>query len=436
MNYSFRATLLLLYFTTSMQPLLARQKLTVYFVGNSYVYTHDLPKMIKDIAITVGDTFIYSQHVPGGQTLATHDDEYFDPCINNIKAAEWDYVVLQEQSQRPAMMWNDFLLNTYYPARNFNTLVTDSTKCTDIMFYMTWGYKNGDPVICANLSKPPYNWPYYCTYNMMDSITRERYMVLADSFERTVSPVGAVKRYLRTNHPGIELYQADGSHPSFAGAYAAACCFYTALFKKDPTLITYTGSLSAADAATIRAAAKTVVYDSLAKWHLGINDLSAGFSHVVATGKKVTFTNTSSAKALSYSWDFGDGNSASQKNPVHTYAKMGTYQVKLTVSGPKGCSRTVWEEVIVTAPSGLEALNSNEIRIVPNPATHSITVSTCLALNGKIIIRDITGRLVLEEKAIGDEQQEINISALQKGLYMLAVYNADGQLFQRNFMKE
>lgn len=43
----------------------------------------------------------------------------------------------------------------------------------------------------------------------------------------------------------------------------------------------------------------------------------------------ITFTNASQ-NAQSYSWDFGDGKTSSEENPVHTYSKAGTWQVKLT----------------------------------------------------------------------------------------------------------
>lgn len=44
---------------------------------------------------------------------------------------------------------------------------------------------------------------------------------------------------------------------------------------------------------------------------------------------KVTFTNASQ-NAQSYVWTFGDGQTSKEKNPVHTYAKAGTYNVQLT----------------------------------------------------------------------------------------------------------
>jgi gliding motility-associated-like protein len=49
----------------------------------------------------------------------------------------------------------------------------------------------------------------------------------------------------------------------------------------------------------------------------------------------VSFTNNSSY-AESYTWDFGDGSSASSEEPVHTYYNEGTFQVTLYANGPGG----------------------------------------------------------------------------------------------------
>lgn len=52
----------------------------------------------------------------------------------------------------------------------------------------------------------------------------------------------------------------------------------------------------------------------------------------VTNGLVVTFTNTSDVSGeVTYAWDFGDGESSTEKDPVHTYALKGEYTVKLTV---------------------------------------------------------------------------------------------------------
>jgi gliding motility-associated-like protein len=45
--------------------------------------------------------------------------------------------------------------------------------------------------------------------------------------------------------------------------------------------------------------------------------------------------------AVSWQWDFGDGNTSTQQNPTHTYASTGNYTVTLTVSTGGGCSNTI-----------------------------------------------------------------------------------------------
>lgn len=148
---------------------------------------------------------------------------------------------------------------------------------------MTWGRKNGDASNCAS-------WPPVCTYSGMDSLLNLRYRMMADSNNAIVSPVGAVWKYIRQNFPLIDLYQSDESHPSVAGTYAAACSFYTALFRKDPTAITFNSTLSTTDAANIRTAAKLIVYDSLMNWHIGAYDPLANFTYSISNGNQVSFT--------------------------------------------------------------------------------------------------------------------------------------------------
>jgi len=68
--------------------------------------------------------------------------------------------------------------------------------------------------------------------------------------------------------------------------------------------------------------------------------LAASFQ-VASTGNAGTplaFTDTSSGVVTSWSWDFGDGNTSSVRDPVHTYAFPGVYDVGLSIAGPDGSS--------------------------------------------------------------------------------------------------
>lgn len=52
-------------------------------------------------------------------------------------------------------------------------------------------------------------------------------------------------------------------------------------------------------------------------------------------GETITFTNTSQY-ATSYGWDFGDGNSSTEKNPTHSYSSATEFTITLTANGEEG----------------------------------------------------------------------------------------------------
>lgn len=63
----------------------------------------------------------------------------------------------------------------------------------------------------------------------------------------------------------------------------------------------------------------------------------------------VTFSN-SSANAVSYSWDFGDGGSSTETNPSHTYTSPGSRSVSLTATNSAGAANVITKTVTTVAP--------------------------------------------------------------------------------------
>lgn len=237
----------------------AQRRLRALFIGNSYTYVNNLPDAVSRVAASLGDTLEYDVSAVGGYTFQDHCG--YAATLTKIRQGRWDVVVLQEQSQLPS--FNDGQVNRQVVpyAKRLDSLVRVSQPQARTFFYITWGRKDGDAGNCAV-------WPPVCTYRGMDSVLRVNYERLADLTGAALSPVGPTRRRLRRLAPNVELYQSDGSHPSVAGTYAAACTFYAVLFRKDPATATYIAGLPAADAAQIKAAAKTVAFDSLTYWRV------------------------------------------------------------------------------------------------------------------------------------------------------------------------
>ena len=69
----------------------------------------------------------------------------------------------------------------------------------------------------------------------------------------------------------------------------------------------------------------------------------------VAAADTLTFTNRSE-RAVSYRWDFGNGEESTEAEPSVRYFRSGDYQVALTATNDKGKSRTTTQTINVTAP--------------------------------------------------------------------------------------
>ncbi|MBP2832532.1 PKD domain-containing protein [Aquimarina sp. U1-2] len=69
-----------------------------------------------------------------------------------------------------------------------------------------------------------------------------------------------------------------------------------------------------------------------------------------SVGLGIAFDSGCSANAISYSWDFGDGNFSSEENPSHSYREEGTYVIILTVKDELQNEYTA-RETITIGPS-------------------------------------------------------------------------------------
>lgn len=388
----------------------------VLFLGNSYTYVNDLPQLLKDVALSFNDTVFTDQNTPGGYQLIQHTTNA--TSLSKIASDNWDFVVLQEQSQKPSFPPSSVETDVYPYAKILNDSIKSNYSCTETVFFMTWGRENGDAANCPSYTP-------LCTYEGMQQRLRESYMEMADSNSATTSPVGAAWKNLRDSFPSIGLYSQDESHPSIYGSYLAACVFYATLYQKSAIGSTYipTG-INSTDALTLQTVASNTVLDSLSLWRINANKPVADFNY--SGGGTINFSN-SSTNGVTYFWDFGDGNTSLLQSPSNTYTASNTYPVQLITYSNDSCfSDTIIQNVTVII-SGIDGItNNDELIIYPNPANDFIEIKTNLDFT-TIVIMDVTGNIVKKTHY----QSNINISDLSNGIYFIKLVGEKNSITQK-----
>ncbi|MEQ8909614.1 MAG: T9SS type A sorting domain-containing protein [Vicingaceae bacterium] len=396
----------------------AQQTKKALFIGNSYTAYNNLPQLVANMAQSTGDSLIFDSHTPGGNRFLHHAANA--TVMNKIFSNDWDFVSLQGQSQEVAFDSATFYQDVYPNVKLLCDTIRSNNECSQPLFYTTWGRQNGDNLNCAFL-------PYMCTYQGMDSALTANYTLLAQDNQTEMSPVGPVWNYIRTHHPNINLYAADGSHPSAAGSYAAACTFYTLIFKKDPTLINWNYNLATAVSDTIKRAAKRIAYDSLAKWDFSLKYPKASFTILPQTGNQLQFKLDTLSRIDSVRWDFGDGATSSTYNPIHPYASGGTYQIQLKVYNCSKVDSLSQSHTFIL--NGLEdEFQNNQLLVYPNPVKDYLQIVSPNGNQKSLEIRlfNTSGKLLHRFQA----KEEINLSAFKNGIYFIEVFS-NGRLLSR-----
>ncbi len=314
------------------------QTVRVLFIGNSLTFTNNLPLMFSNLAQANGKQIFTDNATGGGATLQDHFNS--PSTIAKIQQGNWDYVVLQEQSQIPSI--DTIRDSLFYPyAKSLDSIIHLYNTCGQTVFFMTYAHRNGDLGIIQNGGTD--------TYMAMQQRTRYGYMKIADSLNAVVCPVGWAFRESRIQYPNLELYQPDCNHPTDTGTYLAACTFYSTIFQDSSIGIPYSASIGTNTATMLQNIASDLVLDSLNLWNIGQYTYSpiADFSYNDAF-LTINF-HDSSSNSTSYYWTFGDGGSSILKNPVYTYQFTGTYNVQLIATNACA-SDTIVKQIAVVSP--------------------------------------------------------------------------------------
>lgn len=392
---------------------ISQDTLSVLFIGNSYTSVNNLPLLVKNLSTSAGKTLNIDSNIPGGYLMSSHLNDA--TTLSKISQGNWDYVILQEQSQIPTIDY--YRYNDMYPAMtDLKSVIEQYNPCAKIITYMTWGRRFGgqqcDP-------SGTYCSPVFDNFNHMQDSLTSAYLEISELLNIQCAPVGVTWQNI-LNDTTLVLHSGDNSHPNIDGSYVAALSIFSSIWKQGTSGLTYTAGISNQLAQYYQSKSDNTIFNSANDWNLLINNPSANFSESIS-GNTATFTNSSSSvnSTLNYYWDFGDGNTSSVQNPSHTYTTNGTYTVTLIASN---CifSDTITNTIQIGTNSMDENTHTN-FEFYPNPTTHQITINVEKQLLGSVYtIYDYTGKSILTGKILS-EQSVIDLVDLSNGIYFINI---------------
>lgn len=218
-------------------------EIRVLFLGNSYTYGNDLPELFAELARSGGHNVEVDMLAEGGLRLSDHAQSV--ETLDRLTSSQWTFVVLQEQSQIPALQV--YRRREMYPAAR--QLVSNiRQRGATPLFFLTWAHRDG--------------WPEQGMddFESMQKRITEGYTEIAQELDVPVAPVGSAWLTAVEEHPELSLWREDGSHPRKQGSYLAACVFYAIIFQESPAGLNYYGDISSEIAQTLQSiAARTVL---------------------------------------------------------------------------------------------------------------------------------------------------------------------------------
>lgn len=264
-----RKTLLLTIAILLFKASFSQEEIRVLFLGNSYTYVNDLPKIIEDIATNENKVFKHASVTPGGCTLFQHVES--QTSLSKIRQGNWDFVVLQEQSQLPVIDYyrHNTLKPSYKALYDSIMLYNPNAK---VVGYMTWGRRYGGQQ-CVNFGEGLYCSADFVDFNHMQDTLTAAYCENAYATNSYVAPVGEAWKAALATDPSLVLHSNDNSHPSYDGSYLAACVFYSVFWNKTPIGIYHDKQIDEAKAELLQTIANDVFFNNLDKWNFSTENI-------------------------------------------------------------------------------------------------------------------------------------------------------------------
>lgn len=147
----------------------------------------------------------------------------------------------------------------------------------------------------------------------------------------------------------------------------------------------------------------------------------------------VDFTDNSIGDVTSWEWSFEGGypSNSVEENPSILYIDSGTYSVTLTVSdGIETNTISMDDYLVVHNCTALPEYSKLEMNIHPNPSTGILNVDFLNQESYEIFVFDISGHLLFQ-RSMTNTNNQLDISHLENGVYIINVNNGSAQAKQR-----
>ena len=216
----------------------------VLLVGNSYTHFHGLARQIEKLAASAGTPLRVDAVAHGGYSLRMHWVK--SAARARIASGGYRYVVLQDHSLRPVDHLDEF---DDYGERFARAAISAGAKP---VLYQTWPREPSSRFYVERASPR--------SAGEMAAQLDRAYSAHAAREGALLAPVGRAFTRAIAAHPELALYGRDGTHPSWAGSYLAACVLYGTLTGHDPRNASYVHwELAAEQAPALRTLAAQVL---------------------------------------------------------------------------------------------------------------------------------------------------------------------------------
>jgi gliding motility-associated-like protein len=133
------------------------------------------------------------------------------------------------------------------------------------------------------------------------------------------------------------------------------------------------------------------IVDNMPNGDVTVNSQTLDLPNAVA---EFNIINENYGPITSYFWDFGDGTTSTEANPVHQYTEEGVYDVTLTLINANGCKRTLTYNQYITVSKNIHIFVPSGFTPNNDGLNDNFEVATVLITKFHIDIFDRWGKQV------------------------------------------